>query len=48
MSVLGNILKVKVTNENSFENIAEKWLDDKRNNIKQSTYSNYEYMIKNI
>ena len=46
MSVLGNILKVKVTNENSFENIAEKWLDDKRNNIKQSTYSNYEYMIK--
>ena len=46
MKGLGNILKIKITNENCFENIAEKWLDDKKNNIKQSTYSNYEYMIK--
>ena len=45
MSILEIIKRRKTNVTVSFENIVERWLDDKKMTIKKSSYSNYEYMI---
>ena len=44
---LNKILKKKEDEKKTFDNLAEKWLEYKKNSIKESTYYNYLLCIEN-